>query len=234
MYGGEITLLGGLLFGLASALHCAAMCGGIACGATMLLRPEDKWGRLRAILMMQVGRGSVYVAGGALSGLVGASLVSPMDPAIAYRVLQWAAAVSLMWMGLAMAGLVPRFALIDNGVATLSRTLDRAVEPLRRHRWAGPYGLGLVWGLSACPMVYAALFTAALTGSVQGGALWMLGFALGTVPAVVAAAYGISAVAALKSARGAQIAVGLAIAAFGFASVYYQWPLAGLICATPR
>ncbi len=41
MHINEFSLTGGVLMGLASALHCAAMCGGIASGVVFLFDPKS-------------------------------------------------------------------------------------------------------------------------------------------------------------------------------------------------
>ena len=38
----ETAFIGGIAFGLASALHCGAMCGGVACGALLLLGAKTR------------------------------------------------------------------------------------------------------------------------------------------------------------------------------------------------
>ena len=96
-----------------------------------------------------------------------------------------------------------------------------------------PYALGITWGMTPCPMVYAALFSAALTGSALGGASWMAGFGLGTVPAIVATALGVSKISRIRSPQFAQTAAGLAIAAFAGLSVMGTWPTLAMLCS-PR
>lgn len=53
-----------------------------------------------------------------------------------------------------------------------------------------PFVAGLGWGLAPCGMVYAALLTAMLSGSFAGGAIFMAGFGLATIPPVLVAGFG--------------------------------------------
>ena len=129
-----------------------------------------------------------------------------------------------MFIGLTIAGLMPAVAGIDNRVATLSVTLEKVFAPLRRRPVLGPFATGFTWGVSPCPMVYGALFSAALQGTFQGGAMWMLGFGAGTLPAVIASALGIRALSKLNKGTLVRAAVGLTITAIGFATVYIDWP----------
>jgi len=58
----------------------------------------------------------------------------------------------------------------------------------------------------------------------------MLGFGAGTLPAIIASAFGIRALSKLNKGALVRSAVGLAIAAFGFSTVYIDWPK--VLCLT--
>lgn len=229
----EYGLLGGVLLGLASSLHCAAMCGGIASGVAFLFDPKNPGERLRVLMSAQFGRIAAYVGAGAILGGAGAGLYLAFDHAAAYRLLQWAGAVTLMWIGLSVAGLLPSLAVIDRHVAVLSEKFSTVLARFRRFPVTGPFAAGLGWGTIPCPMVYAALFTAILTGSALGGATLMTGFGLGTLPAVTATAFGVTALTKVEARGLARGAIGLAIAVLGFSTVYPSSPTAGLLCLTP-
>ncbi len=226
-------LLGGVLLGLASALHCAAMCGGIASGVVFLFDPKSPWDRVRVLMSAQAGRVAAYVLAGAILGTAGASLYGAFDHAAVYRLLQWAGAVTLMWIGLSVAGVLPSLSALDRRVAALSGVISSGLARLRRFPVVGPFGAGVGWGMVPCPMVYAALFTATLTGSAAGGATLMVGFGLGTLPAVTLTALGVTTLARVEAKAFARGAIGLAIAVLGFSTVYPGSPTAGLLCLTP-
>jgi sulfite exporter TauE/SafE len=230
MDGLALAFAGGLLLGLASALHCASMCGGIASSLLFLFRPEDKRSNVTVLAAMQGGRILAYTLAGGIVGLIGSGAFSVINPANAYRVMQWAAAVSLMFIGLTIAGLMPAIAGVDNQIARISGTLERVLAPLRRRPVLGPMATGFTWGVSPCPMVYGALFSATLQGTFSGGAAWMLGFGAGTLPAIIASALGIRALSKLNQGALVRSAVGLTIAAIGFTTVYVDWPK--LLCLT--
>lgn len=219
----EPALISGIAFGFASALHCAAMCGGIACGALLLLDARTPKERYRQLAIMQAGRVTTYAAMGATVGAIGAGLAAPRG-GISFEVMQWAAAVSLMWMGLVLAGAVPHLAFLDRGVSYLAQAFDAVAAPLRARRTAGPYALGIAWGLNACPMLYGAVFFSSLTGSAFSGFLFMTGFGLGTLPAVFAAASGLTFLRTINAKPEVRTAAGIALALAGFASIYVPWP----------
>ena len=60
------------------------------------------------------------------------TLRRPIDGGeVAFRLLQWAAAFSLIWIGLSTAGLLPSPALIDRGFGVVSAAVARVQLPAR-------------------------------------------------------------------------------------------------------
>jgi sulfite exporter TauE/SafE len=208
------SFTGGLLLGLAGAVHCACMCGGIAMTALSISGAKTPGEKLRFLLRAQIGRIGVYmIAGGVLAGTADVTLnfASAGD---AHRIMQLAAAAFMMWTGLSLAGLAPAFAL-----------------PVRATRLRFPPSLaGAAWGFFACPMVYAALFSASLTGTPIAGSAWMAGFGLGTIAPVTLAALGLSQMTRFKSSHAMQVAFGLSIAAFGVLSAGITAPALAFLC----
>ena len=211
-----LSFLAAFLMGFASSLHCSAMCGGIASTLTLLLSPEPTLrSRLTVLGQTQAGRVLAYVAAGALVGFFGSSVYGLLDRESAYAVLRFGAALTLMWIGLSIAGVLPPLSIMDRMARPLA---DRLAALRLRHASAGgvaAIGAGAAWGFMPCAMVYGALLTAALTGSALGGAIFMLGFGLGTVPAVTAAGIGVTSLTRLARGTHARLAVGLTIAALG-------------------
>lgn len=229
----DLTFPAGVVMGLASSLHCAGMCGGIA---TALMFALDGSGPRRAqpILIAQAGRIAAYVAAGLVVGAFGTAFAGVLDREIAYRVMQWAAAASLVWIGLSVAGLLPAMAALDRLALPIGARLAGAGlmtgGPLGRV--GTPFGAGMLWGLMPCGMVYGALFTAMLTGTPGGGGLLMLGFGIGTLPAVVGTAFGLSALRAQAQRETMRRAVGLVLAGFGVMTLVLSMP-GGPLCLTP-
>ena len=228
----EFSFLGGLLLGLASALHCAGRCGGIATSVTLLFAPKTTGERVRVLAGAQAGKLVSYVAAGAILGAVGSGIYTAFDQTAAFRVLQWIAAMVLIWVGLTLAGFVSMPAFVDRAVARLSQRLNRLFAPLQGSP-VGPFVAGLSWGIVPCPMVYAALFTAMLTGSAAGGAIVMAGFGLGTVPSVTLTALGATTLASLDLKGPARLAAGLLIAAFGASTIIPGSPTSSVFCQPP-
>jgi sulfite exporter TauE/SafE len=60
-----------------------------------------------------------------------------------------------------------------------------AVRISQRHDWIGRLGLGVCWGFLPCGLVYTVLITAASTGHAAAGAITMIAFGMGTLPAML-------------------------------------------------
>ncbi len=215
----SFTLLGGLLLGLASSLHCAGMCGAIASSLIFAFSPGDGEGeRVRALMAAHAGRVLMYVAGGAVLGAVGSTIYGAFDHSGAFLAMRWAAAVALGWIGLSVAGFAPSLAVVDRIAAPIADRL-RFASAASAPGGAGAFASGLVWGLLPCGMVYGALFYAMLAGDAWRGAAVMAGFGIGTLPSVTAVALGLSRLRRLAQVPKARIAVGLGIMAVAAASV---------------
>lgn len=165
------------LVGLASGAHCVGMCGGIVAAFSApqpLVPAASLW---RRQLAFNAGRVSSYAAAGALAGLLGAGAYA-LGAAPAQQLLQGAASLMLILIGLYLAGATGAAAWLERLGAPLWRRLQPLAVRLRAHSFAA----GLVWGWLPCGLVYGALATAAAAGSAAGGALAMASFGLGTLP----------------------------------------------------
>lgn len=224
-----LSLLTGLGLGLASTLHCAGMCGAIAGGLLQFGRPESARDAVRLAALTHAGRISAYIAAGCLIGAIGAPAVDWLDREVAFRLLQWAGAAALMWIGLSLAGLLPPLSVLDRALAPLAAVVARAGPALPGRNGAAFAG-GLIWGLMPCAMVYAALFTALLTGSARDGAAVMAAFGVGTLPALLTATAGLRTLASAAARPRLRRAAGLAIGAMGMASVWMPHPASTVVC----
>ena len=174
----------GMLFviGLITSIHCVVMCGGInmsqCMGATGKSMSAGGKGALWPSFLYNLGRVVSYTAVGALVGAAGSviSFSSTMK-----GVVQVAAGVFMVIMGLNMTGLFPWLArLVPRMPSAVARKLNR------RKGAAGPFYVGLLNGLMPCGPLQAMQLYALSTGSPLEGALSMLVFSLGTVPLMFA------------------------------------------------
>ncbi len=178
------------LAGLAgSALHCVGMCGPFVLGQVAadvgrVTQGYGEWRRLAgaALVPYHLGRLTTYTGLGALAG--GATALFASTDAFGWisgALLAGGATVMLAQaIGLATTVRPPMGSLLTR----LATALSASAQPLSR------YGLGVVLGFLPCGMIYGALGAAAGTGSPWLGAAAMAGFALGTIPALVAVGWG--------------------------------------------
>jgi sulfite exporter TauE/SafE len=189
---GKGLLLALFLTGLAgSVAHCVPMCGPFVLGqvADRLARQDVRGlceaSRLRRALLLpyHCGRLATYAALGSVIGWVGAARwLAPLAGVLL-------ACAALLFLGHALRRLSPRAArllpALERAPAWWVRRLGVATAGVDRADWRGGLALGVALGFLPCGFLYAALTAAASAGSAAGGALAMLAFGLGTVPALV-------------------------------------------------
>ena len=181
---------------LMSAGHCVGMCGPIVTAFALAQGPA---GRARARLLgplalYNAGRVTSYAVLGALAGLLGAALLAAGGTG---RALAGAFALGLgavvVAAGLALVDVLPLARWLE--AAPLGARAARAVRRLLGSRRAsGQFALGAANGLLPCGPVAAAALAAASAGTALGGAVGMLAYGAGTVPAMLGLGLGASAV----------------------------------------
>jgi sulfite exporter TauE/SafE len=215
-------IVAGFALGLASSLHCLGMCSGIATSICFIAAPASPKNYSRTLyrgsLIANGGRIAGYVFAGAVVGGLGASVFGAFDRGVFYIVLRWAAAVSLGWIGLSMAGLMPLPPSLGGIGERITQRLALRAAGSPWPKGATIFAAGCVWGLFPCAMTYAALFYAMLAGSWTGGAVVMLGFGLGTTPAVLSAGLGLPLLRQKVRTTLFRNGLGLAIALLGIAT----------------
>ena len=186
----EITLISAFFVGLFSTVHCIGMCGGIIGALTFSLPQQVRENRGNLIIYVSaynLGRITSYTLVGALVGGLSHSLEN-IFPTYGHLVLQIFASLLMIGIGLYLAGWFPAFAKIEH----LGKPIWRKLEPISQKlipvkNPIHAYIFGLIWGWLPCGLVYTALLWSVTAGSVTSGALLMLVFGLGTLPAVMIA-----------------------------------------------
>ncbi len=85
---------------------------------------------------------------------------------------------------------------------------------------AKAFGYGLCWGYLPCGLVYSALAWSLASGSAAQGALWMLAFGLGTLPALLLAGQAAGTLQQLKNKAVVRYGVALLLTAYGLQTIY--------------
>lgn len=223
------SLVTGFSLGIASTLHCAGMCGAISSSLLIAGAPKGAVEAGRRLALTHAGRITSYVLAGLLIGLLGTPVVGWLDRELAFRLVQWAGAAALMWIGMSTAGLLPAMSGLDRLLAPLAEGLARTTRGVRGSLLT-PFSAGLAWGLMPCAMVYGALFMSLLTGAATQGGLVMLAFGAGTLPGLLAASLGVRALASAGRRQALRTSAGLAIAGLALLSIWLPHPANGIFC----
>ncbi|NNU63208.1 sulfite exporter TauE/SafE family protein [Ochrobactrum soli] len=212
----ELILASGMLTGLASSLHCAGLCGGVASLFVSVSQPAGGFStsqRLNFLVRMQLGRATVYVAAGMVAGSLGYYIQSMMLLAGFQNFLRYVAAFMIILTGLSIIGFLPSPSKLE-GRFSFFAIMQKSALKLRPR---SPYQLGAALGLAPCAMVLNALLTAALFSDIAAGALYMSGFAVVALPGVVISGFGISSMSSLglSAKRNLRRIVGTALVVTG-------------------
>lgn len=210
MTGGYLAT--GVATGLLASGHCAGMCGTLA--AALSLSGSRRAGALFHLLY-NAGRIVTYGALGWAVGAVGLAVAQAPGVRGAGRLVLLGADAFVIAVGLATAARVRGLDAFGWEARGIARLLSRAVAGLRRLPGAlGAFPLGLALGLLPCGLLYAVLLTGALTSDPRQSSALLVGFGVGTAPALLAFA----ALARLVGARARAWMVrgaGLAVAFLG-------------------
>lgn len=216
------VLVSALLMGILGSTHCAAMCGGISgvlSGGLVSLgkRPSP---RLGLHLGMSAGRVATYALLGAVLGGLGSAVSSLVGLGAVPLVLRAIAGMSLVLVGLHLAGLSRSTKMLERWGAPIWRRAEpfaKRLLPVRRVPTA--IAFGAVWGLMPCGLVYAALGLAAATGSAVDGFVTMALFGLGTVPALLLVGAFVRVLSKLTANVGVRRFAGATVVILGLVNV---------------
>jgi sulfite exporter TauE/SafE len=167
------TTFGALAVGLATILHCAGMCGPIACGVGTLAKSETE--RLTAASLYHASRLASYAVIGAICGAVGKEPLHYFfdSPAV---LLPWALVLALLLLATGLDKKIPRPKI-------LNRLTARArLKATKLSSIGGSAAMGLLTPFLPCGPLYAVFIALMASGSAARGAEAALAFGLGTVP----------------------------------------------------
>ncbi len=184
--GGDLVLLFGA--SLLGSAHCVAMCGPYVAMCTAHFVPQGTSPRARCglRLLFNIGRIATYGMIGFIVGAFGQIAEAAAGRLGLTGIVAIVAGGAALMFGLSMIGWIRDPAHIV-AAAGLGRLLMAGRMRLNRApAAAAPLLLGALQGWLPCALVYAAASRASLAGTPIMGAITMLVFGLGTVPAVFA------------------------------------------------
>jgi len=179
--------LAAILIGLLGAGHCLGMCGGIASAITFSgNKTESKLRTFSSVGLYNLGRISSYALAGAIFAGSSAAVMQLMGGKEALIYLRMFAAVLMLFLALYISRIW--FGLLK--LEQMGNYLWRFIKPLAQHfiplkHPVFAFPLGFFWGWLPCGLVYSTLSWAATGGTAIHGFIVMLGFGLGTLPAMI-------------------------------------------------
>jgi uncharacterized protein len=206
-------LLGAFLIGLIGSSHCLVMCGGVAAALRLSMPAQSRLRTAQLQLLLSLGRLTTYTLFGALVGYFGASAMQLAGASMLW--LRIVAGVLLLLMALYISRLW--FGLIY--LERIGQHAWRYVQPVAKRLLpldsAGKaYGYGLCWGTLPCGLVYSTLGWSLASGSPVQGALLMLSFGLGTLPALMLTGSAASILTRLKNINFLRYSAAAALAMY--------------------
>ncbi|MBL8914497.1 MAG: sulfite exporter TauE/SafE family protein [Archangium sp.] len=163
--------------GATGSVHCALMCGPLACASMGPHRSPA------AIAGWQLGRLSAYVVIGAALGSIGRG-VSHLFVASVAQYLPWVMALGLI---IAAFDLTKRIPFMRRGASTVLSVASKTESPFSRS-----FLFGVATPLLPCGLLYGLFLAATAAGGALEGAVLLASFALGAVPALLAAQLGLA------------------------------------------
>jgi uncharacterized protein len=172
-FAGISTPAAAFVAGLVTSLHCAGMCGPLAC---MLAPAKDD--RADPFTVATVYHGSRLIGYTMLGALAGGFGRLPFDLAggSAVSVLPWVLVGFFLVVGFRLEKRLPRLAVLTR----LQWKLQNALRGRSRLRVAAV--MGAATPILPCGPLYFLIAISAFTGSAVRGAEFMLAFGLGTAP----------------------------------------------------
>ncbi len=173
------ALVAGLTIGILGSLHCVGMCGPLALSIPFPTTNRIK--RVLGILTYNLGRVVTYMMIGIVFGWIG----------LQFTLFGWQQILSLVlgvFLLLIALGTIFHKRIIK--ISAVNRWWNKLFgKTFGRLLSKGTFGslfvIGILNGLLPCGLVYVALAGALATGEVITGAVFMMGFGLATLPAMM-------------------------------------------------
>ena len=173
------------LIGILGAGHCIGMCSGIASALSFSISPTQKNGLL-SLLLYNLGRISSYSLAGFIFAASSSVLIIWMGGKESLIYLRIFAAIMMLLLAFYIARLWNGLLIVERAGQFIWRFIKPLAQyflPLKHPILAFP--LGFFWGWLPCGLVYSTLVWAISTADAVNGLLIMLGFGLGTLPAMM-------------------------------------------------
>jgi len=170
--------------GLMGSGHCIGMCGGLI--AALSLSVSGQKDGLVFHLLYHLGRLATYTLIGFIVGWIGSAIAYTDHFRLVSRVVLIGSDLFIILVGFGTAGAMRYLNVMHLELPATTPILIRITRTIHSlPPWLAALPLGLVMGFIPCGFLYAVAITAAQTASAVKAASVMLGFGLGTIPALM-------------------------------------------------
>jgi sulfite exporter TauE/SafE len=230
-----VAMCGGIITGLAArssvssgprarahgALELRNVSGALAAGG-------ERTGPARPVSLAtttglySAGRVLSYTIAGTLAGALGSAALLADGVLPVQRALYLIACLVLVGLGLYLLGFTRFIAPLERiGAHLWRRVAPYALRIAPARTPADALLLGALWGWVPCGLVYSVLASAAASGTPTQGALTMLAFGVGTLPATLGAGALAGRLAAWRTRRSVRLTAGVLVILLGIAGALH-------------
>lgn len=215
----DLSFGAAIIVGLLGSSHCIGMCGGIVGALGMGVSETVRKQPIPLFIYhlgYNTGRILSYVLVGLLAGSLGAGLTRLGVSPVAGKLF---AAAFMVALGLYLANWWRGLAVLEK----LGFRLWRHIQPLGQRLFPiqNPLQallLGLLWGWLPCGLVYSVVAWSMTTANALQGASLMLGFGIGTLPALLIAGNSLNYLRDWVKSPLLRTSAGILVIAFGLYS----------------
>lgn len=221
----------GMLFiiGLATSVHCVAMCGGINLSQS-ISKGNEHTGKISTFiptLLYNLGRIISYTLIGCIMGFIGFMFGGNSDaavPTLLQGILKLAAGIFMVIMGLNMLGILPK---LRRFMPKMPKSVSKNVITVKK-KHKQPFIVGLLNGFMPCGPLYSMHIVALASANPIVGGLSMLMFSLGTVPLMLGFGSIVSALGR-KFSNAVTLVGSILVTVMGLAMLSQGGSLSGMI-----
>ena len=204
--------------GLFGSAHCLGMCGGLSGLFAMHAGAKATSSQPVLAVTYNLGRIISYASLGALSAYAGQGMTDVL-PGLAVPIRLMAGLVIIL-MGIQIAFGWQLLGPVEKA----GSYLWRLVSPLTKHVLPATsppkaMALGLLWGLLPCGLVYSMLLVAMAGSNPLQGAVVMVAFGVGTMPAMLLTGLSAASLNRLLANKRRALVAGLLLVAIGVATM---------------
>ncbi len=185
----SIDYFSAFIIGLLGSAHCIGMCGGISTMLTSAIDSKRTTNQLQLSLSYNFGRICCYAFIGAIAGFTGS--LAAKNVGIPLSGLRIMAGVFLILLGL----YIGQWLMWLSKIERLGRFIWQYLSPFSKKlipvkNNSQALALGALWGWLPCGLIYSTLTWSVASGNTLQGALIMLSFGFGTLPALLTMSLG--------------------------------------------